>query len=117
VDKILETGIIKPSFSEWLNPIVMVKKPNDKNRFLDFRKVNSLSKKDAYSLPNGNSLITHSYISIIDLSQAYFQIPLAKKSRKITHLAFSIKDYYFTRMPYGLTETPATFQKLLDRFI
>jgi len=44
----LETEIIEPSYSEWSNPIVMVKKSNGKYRFcLDFRKVNSLSKKDA----------------------------------------------------------------------
>jgi len=58
------------------------------------------------------------YISTIDLSQAYFQIPLAKESREIT--AFSVPGkglYHFTRMPYGLTGAPATFQRLLDRLI
>jgi len=57
------------------------------------------------------------YISIIDLSHAYFQIPLAKDSREIT--AFSVPGkrlYHFTRMPYDLTGAPA-FQRLLDRLI
>jgi len=59
VDKMLEAGIIEPSYSEWSNPIVMVKKPNGKYRFcLDFRKVNSLSKKDAYPLPNAQLAIS-----------------------------------------------------------
>ncbi|XP_029680942.1 uncharacterized protein K02A2.6-like [Formica exsecta] len=52
------------------------------------------------------------------VSQAYFQIPVAKESREIT--AFSVPGkglYYFTRMPYGLTEAPATFQRLLDKII
>jgi len=123
VDRMLEAGIIEPSYSEWSNPIVMVKKPNGKYRFcLDFRKVNSLSKKDAYPLPNMNGILDKlraaRYISTIDLSQAYFQIPLAENSREIT--AFSVPGkglYHFTRMPYGLTGAPATFQRLLDRLI
>jgi len=123
VDKMLEAGIIEPSFSEWSNPIVMVKKPNGKYRFcLDFRKVNSLSKKDAYPLPQMNSILNKlrsaHYISTIDLSQAYFQIPLARESRDVT--AFSVPGkglYHFTRRPYGLTGAPATFQRLLDKLI
>ncbi|KMQ84279.1 reverse ribonuclease integrase, partial [Lasius niger] len=122
-DKMLAAGIIEPSFSEWSNPIVMVKKPNGKYRFcLDFRKVNSVSKKDAYPLPNMNGILdklrSARYISTIDLSQAYFQVPLAKESREIT--AFSVPGmglFHFTRMPYGLTGAPATFQRLLDRLI
>jgi len=44
----LAAEIIELLFSEWSNPIVIVKKPNDKYYFcLDFRKVNSVSKKDA----------------------------------------------------------------------
>ena len=123
VDKMLDAGIIEPSYSEWSNPIVMVKKSNGKYRFcLDFRKVNSLSKKDAYPLPNMNGILdklrSARYISTLDLSQAYFQIPLAKESREIT--AFSVPGkglYHFTRMPYGLTGAPATFQRLLDKLI
>ena len=123
VDKMLGAGIIEPSFSEWSNPIVMVKKSNGKYRFcLDFRKVNGVSKKDAYPLPNMNGILdklrSARYISTIDLSQAYFQIPLAKESREIT--AFSVPGkglYHFTRMPYGLTGAPATFQRLLDKLI
>lgn len=99
VDKML-TGIIEPSYSEWSNPIVMVKKPNGKYHFcLDFRKVNSISKKDAYPLPNMNGyfdkLRSARYISTIDLSQAYFQIPLAEDSREIT--AFRAKAYITLR--------------------
>jgi len=119
----LAAGIIEPSFSEWSNPIMMVKKPNGKYWFrLDFRRVNSVSNKNAYPLPNINGILdklrSALYISMIDLSQAYFQIPLAKDSHEIT--AFSVPGeglYHFTRMSYGLTGAPATFQGLLDKLI
>jgi len=123
VDKMLATGIIEPSKSEWSSPIVMIKKPNGSYRFcLDFRKLNSVSKKDAYPLPYMNAILDKlraaHYISTIDLSQAYFQIPLEKGSRELT--AFTVPGkglFQFTRMPYGLTGAPATFQRLLDRLI
>src|SRR5436190_161936 len=123
VDKMLEAGIIEPSKSEWSTPIVMIKKPNGSYRFcLDFRKLNSVSKKDAYPLPYMNAILDKlraaRYISTIDLSQAYFQIPLEKNSRELT--AFTVPGkglFHFTRMPYGLTGAPATFQRLLDRLI
>ena len=52
VDRMLADGIIEPSSSDWSSPIVMIKK-NDKYRFcLDFRKVNSVTKKDAYPVPH-----------------------------------------------------------------
>lgn len=74
VDKMLTTGIIEPSYSEWLNPIVMVKKPNGKYRFcLDFCKVNEVSKKDAYPLPNITGILDKIALReiYIDQSQAY----------------------------------------------
>ncbi|XP_011699177.1 PREDICTED: uncharacterized protein LOC105456665 [Wasmannia auropunctata] len=123
VDKMLDAGIIEPSNSEWSTPIVMVKKPNGSYRFcLDFRKLNNASKKDAYPLPYMNAILDKlraaRYISTIDLSQAYFQIPLEINSRELT--AFTVPGkglFHFTRMPYGLTGAPATFQRLLDRLI
>lgn len=118
VDKMLAAGIIKPSYSEWSNPIVMIKKPNGKYRFcLDFRKVNNVSKKNTYPIPNMcgilDKLRSARYISTLDLSQAYFQIPLARKSREITAFSVSGKGLsHFTKM-----EAPATFQRLLDKLI
>jgi len=89
---------------------------------LDFRKVNSISKKDAYPLPNMNGILDNlrsaRYISTIDLSQAYFQISLATDSREITTFSVLGKGlYHFTRMPYGLTGASTTFQRLLDKLI
>jgi len=74
----------------------MIKKLNGTYRFyLDFRKLNSVSEKDAYPLPYMNAiqidkLQSARYISTIDLSQAYFQIPLKRNSRELT--AFIISD-------------------------
>lgn len=77
VDKMLAGGIIESSFSKWSNPIVMVKKPNSKYRFcLDFRKVNNVSKKDAYPLPNMNGILDklRSALSLLSLLSTWVRL-------------------------------------------
>ncbi|XP_043285560.1 uncharacterized protein [Venturia canescens] len=115
VTQMLNDEIIEPSSSDWSSPIVMVKKANGKLRFcLDFRKVNSVTKKDAYPIPLMNSILDRlrqaNYITTLDLSQAYSQIPLAEDSREIT--AFTVPGmglFQFRRMPFGLTNAPLHF--------
>jgi len=72
-----------------VKPHIMIKKPNGKHRFcLDFRKIKSLSKKDAYQLLNINGILDklHAarHISTSNLNQVYFRIQLPKKSREIS---------------------------------
>ena len=55
------------------------------------------------------------FISKVDLKQAYFQIPQDEESRKYT--AFAVPGsglWKFKRMHFGLTNAPATFQRLID---
>ena len=123
VDRLLREDIIEPSQSSWSSPVVVVRKGDGKYRFcLDFRKVNAVSKKDAYPLPYMSAILdklrSAKYLTKIDLHQAYFQIPLDEASKEIT--AFTVPGrglFQFKRMPFGLTGAPATFQRLLDRLI
>ncbi|XP_015122070.1 uncharacterized protein LOC107044636 [Diachasma alloeum] len=83
VDDMLKDGIIKPSASDWNSPVVMVKKPSGKYRFcIDFRRVNGVTKKNRYPVANMTDILDElrqaNYISTLDLSAAYWQIPLAE---------------------------------------
>ena len=123
IDKPLEEGVIEPLNSAWSSPVVMHLKPDGTRRAcIDFRKINKLTKKDAYPLPNMNEILSKlrnaRYISTLDLSQAYFQVPLDGNSKEYT--AFTIPGrglYQFMRLPYGLSNSRATFQRLIDGII
>ena len=124
VDQTLADGVIEPSSSPWSSPVVMVaKKGKKKNRFcIDFRRVNAVTEKDAYPLPQVQATLDKlreaRYISTLDLANGYWQVPLAEESRPIT--AFTVPGrglYQFRVMPFGLHSAPATFQRLLDSII
>ena len=124
VDQMLAEGVIEPSNSPWSSPVVMVaKKGKKKKRFcIDFRRVNAVTEKDAYPLPQVQATLDKlreaRYISTLDLANGYWQVPLAEESRPIT--AFTVPGrglYQFRVMPFGLHSAPATFQRLLDSII
>lgn len=121
LDKMLEDGVVEPSCSPWSSPILLVKKPDGSNRFcVDYRKVNELTKKDAYPLPYVNSILDRlrdaKYLSSIDIKSAFWQVKVAEKDREKT--AFTVPGrglFQFVRMPFGLHGSPATWQRLIDR--
>uniref|UniRef100_A0A6V7JLK1 Reverse transcriptase domain-containing protein n=1 Tax=Bracon brevicornis TaxID=1563983 RepID=A0A6V7JLK1_9HYME len=84
----MKEGVIEPSQSDWASPVVMVKKPNGKYRFcIDFRRINEVTKKYAYPIPNMTGILDElreaHYLTTLDLSQAYSQVPPSKESREI----------------------------------
>ena len=89
VEKMLVKEVIRPSVSPWSSPIVLVTKPDGSTRFcIDFRKVNSVTKKDAYPLPRTeetlNALGGSKYFTTLDLQSSYWQVPLDEASKEIT---------------------------------
>ena len=116
-------GVIEPSSSAWSSPVVVVRKKDGKHRFcIDFRKVNAVTKPDAYPLPHITATLDKlrgaKYLSTLDLKNGYWQVPLAPESRPIT--AFTIPGrglMQFRVMPFGLHSAPATFQRLLDSIL
>ncbi len=94
----LRLGIIEPSKSEWCHPVVLVPKKDGSIRFcIDFRYLNSVTKFDAYPTPRISDLTdrlgTSKFLTTIDLSKGYWQIPLTQRSRELT--AFKPNGGYF----------------------
>ncbi|KMQ87188.1 reverse ribonuclease integrase [Lasius niger] len=120
VDKMEQEGVIEPSRSAWSSPVVIVRKKDGTHRFcIDFRRLNSVTEKDAYPLPHIaatlNKLRGARYLSTLDLKNGYWQVPLAPDSRHVTAFTVTGKGLMqFRTMPFGLHSAPATFQRLLD---
>lgn len=120
VDEMLSLDVIEPCESPWSNPVLLVDKKDGKPRFcLDSRKLNSVTIKDAYSLPYISEILDNlrdaKYLTSIDLSKAFWQLPIAEEDRNKT--AFYIPGrgtLRFKTTAFGLTNAPATQQRLVD---
>ena len=115
----LTTGIISPSKSPWASPIVLVNKKDGTTRFcIDYRKVNSVTHKDAYPLPRVDdtldTLSVSNWFSTIDLKSGYWKVEMAPEDREKTAFCTQEGLFEFNVMPFGLCNAPATFQRLMD---
>jgi len=121
LQEMLDAGAIRHSSSPWSNAIVLVRKKGGDLRFcIDFRKLNDKTVKDAYPLPRINetmdALSKARYFTCLDLKSGFWQTELAEWCKPYTafsagHLGF----FEFERMPFGLCNAPATFQRLMQR--
>ncbi len=87
LEAMLEMGVIEESHSDWASPIVLVPKTDGSVRFcVDYRKVNAVSKFDAYPMPRVDELLdrlgTARFYSTLDLTKGYWQIPLSPLSKE-----------------------------------
>ena len=118
IGKLLERGIVEPSKSPWASPMVPVRKKTGKLRIcIDYRGVNSKTRKDSFPLPNLNDAISKftgcTYFSSLDLLAGYHQIAMSKDSQQITAFSDGQTLYEFTRMPFGVCNGPASFSRLM----
>ena len=119
VQRMLDAGAIEPSDSPWASPIVIAKKKDLTPRFcLDYRALNSATVKDAFPLPriddSLDALSGAAWFSTLDLASGYWQVPVAEQDRPKT--AFSTRNglYQWRVMPFGLSNAPATFERLME---
>ena len=114
----LEKRVIQPSDSPWSSPIVLVKKKDGSVRFcVDYRKVNAITRKDAYPLPRVDTLDTLAgsrLFTTLDLKNGYWQVELEEGDRQKTAFDTSEGLYQFNMMPFGLCNA---FQRLMDRVL
>lgn len=122
VKYMLDNGIAEFSSSSWASPCILVPKSDGTPRFCsDFRKVNSITKPDAYPLPRMDDCIdlvgSAKFVSKFDLLKGYWQIPLTERAQEIAAFITPSGLYAYKVMPFGLRNAPATFQRLMNQVL
>ena len=121
VNKLLVANFIREvHYLEWLANVVMVKKANEKWRMcVDFIDLNEAYPKDSFPLPRIDQLVDsiarHKLLTFMDAFSGYNQIQMAKEDKKKTAFITSQGLYCYKVMPFGLKNTGATYQKLVNQ--
>ncbi len=108
----LDRGIIEPCQSSWASPVVLVAKKEGSTRFyVDYRKLNEVTRKDAYPLPRIDDTLDalrgFQYFSTLDLYLGYWQVKIDPKDIDKMEL------FRFTVMPFNLGNVLATLELVL----
>ena len=115
-------GYLEPSTSPYASPIVVVRKPDSSIRICgDFRKINAHIQFDAEPMADQRDIfsrLSKSYFfSKMDLAKGFYQLPLDEESKPYTAVATPLGLKQFTVVPFGLSISPAVFNRTIRRIL
>ena len=120
LQEMLDSGVIQESKSPFSSPAVFVRKRDGSLRFvIDFRRLNEKTVPDAHYLPRIDDtfdrLAGSSWFSTLDLKAGYWQVEMEPDDRKFTAFTAGTLGFFeFVRMPMGLSNSAATFQRVME---
>jgi transposase InsO family protein len=122
IDKMMKKGFIRRSESPAGYPVLFVPKKNGKLRpCIDYRKLNDITIKNRYPLPNIGELrdrLAHAEIfTALDLRGAYNLIRIKEGEEWKTAFRTRYGHFEYLVMPFGLTNAPATCQELINNVL
>ena len=117
--KMLDSGIIVESESDWASPVTLVRKRDGSVRWcVDYRKLNAQTIKDCYPLPRIedclDTLAGTQFLSTLDMASGYWQIDIAPEDRHKTAFITRFGLFEHVRLAFGLCNAPATYQRAMQ---
>ena len=119
LDQMLEQGVIEPSSSPWASPICLVKKKDGSLRFcVDYRKLNAVTKADAFPIPNMgdclSSLGGSKFFSALDLASGYWQVEMDRESAEKAAITTHRGLFQPKVLPFGVKGGVAHFSRVMS---
>ncbi|GIY87787.1 hypothetical protein CDAR_511701 [Caerostris darwini] len=119
INTLLEAGIIQPSNSAYSAPVMLVKKRDGSYRLVaDLRKLNEKTIPDNFPLPNLTEMVEMlsgaRYFTSMDLTSGFHQMKMHPSSAHLTGISTEFGLFEFKRMPFGLKNASASFQRLMS---
>jgi hypothetical protein len=122
VEKMFKAGIIRKSNSPWNSPIILIPKPDGSVRLcVDYRAINKVSVRDTFPLPLIRDVLDRlrgaEWYSMADLRAGFWQLSVAEESIPLTSFSTPDSKWEFTRVPFGLTNSPSHFCSVLHQVL
>ena len=122
IQYLMDNEFIESSQSDWSSPCIIVPKPDGTFRMcIDYRKVNSMTKTDSFPVPRMNDCIDNigqaNYLTKFNLLKGFWQIPKTDKAKEISAFVAPDRLYQYKTLPFGMKDSPATFQRLINMII
>ncbi|XP_050160379.1 uncharacterized protein LOC126633891 [Malus sylvestris] len=141
VIKLLDCGVIYPIFySRWVSPVQVVPKKsgitvvkNEEQELvptrvvtgwrvcIDYRKLNAMTRKDHFPLPFLDQMLErlagYKFYCFLDGYSGYNQIVIAPEDQEKTTFTCPFGTFAYRRMPFGLCNAPATFQRCMQGIV
>lgn len=122
VDNLIKAGLIEPSDSSWASPVVLVRKKDGSQRMCcDYRLINACTLKDAHPLPRIDQSIDAlhgmKWLCSLDLASGYYQVAMDEDAQEKSSFCTMNGLFRWRVMSFGLTNAPATFQRLMERVL